>query len=307
MSDQANAKTVVVTGSTGLVGEPLVSELSGRGWHVIRAVRRPVRNTKNELFWNPDSGEIEREKLEGVDAIVHLAGENIAAHRWSDTFKQRIHHSRTKGTLLISEAIDALERKPGVLVCASAIGYYGNRGDEVLPESAAPGDDFLAHVCQQWEAACQPARDAGVRVANARIGVILSPDGGALAKVLTPFKLGGGGIVGNGRQFMSWIALNDVVSALRFVVETPSIAGPVNLTAPHPVTNGEFTKTLGKVLSRPTIVPLPAFAAKLAFGEMGEALLLSSTRVESRVLQESDYEFALPELEPALRSLLNKP
>jgi uncharacterized protein (TIGR01777 family) len=213
--------------------------------------------------------------------------------------------SRVKGTQLFADAILHATNRPA-LICASAIGYYGNRGDELLTETSRPGNDFLAKVCREWETACQPARDAGVRVVNARIGVILSPKGGALKKMLTPFKLGLGGKIGDGRQYMSWIALDDVVAALAFLVASPNVSGPVNLTAPNPVSNAEFTKTLGRVLSRPTVFPMPAFAARLAFGEMADALLLSSTRVAPHVLQSAGYNFQGPHLEPALRRLLGR-
>lgn len=304
MNENLHGQRIVVTGATGLVGSRLVAELESAGAQVIRAVRRPVKDTARELFWNPDQGEIDDGKLEGVDAVVHLAGENISGKRWNDAFKQRILDSRVKGTRLIGEAIARLAAKPRTFLCASAIGYYGNRGDESLTEAAAPGNDFLAGVCRQWEAACQPARDAGVRVVNARIGVVLSPDGGALAKMLTPFKLGAGGKIGDGIQYVSWISLDDLVSALVFMLANPSVTGPVNAVSPQPVTNAEFTNALGRVLRRPTILPMPAFAARLAFGEMADALLLSSTRVVPQALQAAGYRFRYPELELALSHLL---
>jgi uncharacterized protein len=297
---------IVVTGSTGLVGTQLVAELARAGAQVVRAVRRPVSDPHSEVLWNPDTRQVDAAALEGVDAVVHLAGENIAGGRWTDKFKQRIRDSRVVGTQLLAEAIAGLSRKPRAFVCASAIGYYGDRGDEVLAEDSPPGDDFLAEVCQEWEAACQPARDAGIRTANIRIGVVLSPHGGALKKMLTPFKLGAGGRLGNGRQYMSWVALDDVVEAIGFLLANPAVAGPVNLTAPNPVTNADFTKTLGRVLSRPAIFPLPAFAARLLFGEMADALLLSSTRALPQALTAAGYQFRYPELEPALRHLLQR-
>ena len=295
---------IVVTGATGLVGTRLVAELEQSGAQVIRAVRRPVVEAARELFWDPDKGQIDAARLEGVDAVVHLAGENIAGRRWSEAFKREIRESRVKGTRLVSEAIAGLRAKPQALVCASAIGYYGDRGDEVLSEAATPGNDFLAQVCREWEAACQPARDAGVRVVNVRIGVILSADGGALKKMLTPFKLGAGGRIGDGRQYMSWVALDDVVGAIQFALAKPQANGAMNLVAPGAVTNLEFTKTLGRVLGRPTIFPMPSFAARLAFGEMADALMLSSTRVVPQALTVAGYQFRQPELEPALRHLL---
>jgi uncharacterized protein (TIGR01777 family) len=206
----------------------------------------------------------------------------------------------------LSEALSRLRAKPQAFVCASAIGYYGDRGDQALAESVTPGADFLADVCEAWEAACQPARDAGVRVVNLRIGVVLSAEGGALKKMLTPFKLGAGGRIGDGRQYMSWIALDDVVGAIQFILANAAMAGPVNAVSPQPATNAEFTKTLGRVLHRPTIFPMPAFAARLAFGEMANALLLSSTRVVPQALTSAGYSYRWPQLEGALRHLLNK-
>jgi uncharacterized protein (TIGR01777 family) len=304
MAESLQGRTVIVTGATGLVGTPLVASLEAAGAKVIRGTRRPT-SSAGEMYWNGEKGEIDAAKLEGADAVVHLAGENIAGRRWSESFKREIRDSRVKGTRLIADAIARAANKPKALICASAIGYYGNRGDELLNENSPPDNDFLGDVCREWEASCQAARDAGVRVVNARIGVILSPKGGALAKMLTPFKLGLGGKIGDGRQYMSWIALDDVVGAFHFLVAHPTASGPVNLTAPNPATNAEFTKTLGHVLHRPTIFPMPAFAAKLAFGEMADALLLSSTRVAPRALEAAGYAFKLPQLEPALRHLLS--
>ncbi|MCA9237140.1 MAG: TIGR01777 family oxidoreductase [Planctomycetales bacterium] len=303
-ADQA-ARKVIVTGASGLVGTPLCANLQASGWRVVRAVRRPAQND-NEVMWNPQTGKIDQAGFEGATAVVHLAGENIADHKWSDSFKQKILHSRTKGTLLISETLAKLERKPETFVCASAIGYYGDRGEEVLTESSAPGGDFLADVCVQWEAACQPARDAGVRTANTRIGVVLSPHGGALAQMLLPFKLGAGGTIGSGQQYMSWIALDDLARGLQFVVENPGLSGPVNMVAPDAVTNRAYTKTLGKVLNRPTFLPVPVFALRLRFGEMVDALLLASTRVAPTALEAAGFQFEYGHLEPALRHLLDR-
>jgi hypothetical protein len=306
MNESLVGQRILVTGASGLVGRRLCAELEAAGAKVIRAVRGAVQDPAHEVHWNPETYTIDAARLEGVDGVVHLAGENIAGGRWTESFKQKIRDSRVNGTRLISETIAKLAAKPKALVCASAIGYYGSRGDETLSESATPGNDFLARVCQEWEQACQPAREAGIRVVNVRIGVVLSSEGGALRQMLTPFKLGVGGKVGSGEQYMSWVAIDDVVGAIVFALANSHLEGPVNLAAPGPVTNLEFTKTLGRVLRRPTIVPAPAFGLRLAFGEMADALLLSSTRVTPQRLQAAGYRFRQPELEGALRHLLGR-
>jgi uncharacterized protein (TIGR01777 family) len=302
MSTFANRR-IVVTGATGLVGSLLCTKLEREGATVIRAVRRAARGD-GELSWNPETGEMDSARLAGVHGVVHLAGENIAGRRWTAAFKERIRDSRLRGTRTVGEAIARANPRPAVFVCASAIGYYGDRGDEIMTETSAPADDFLGQVCRDWEAACQAARDAGVRTVNARIGVVLSPAGGALKKMLPPFKMGAGGVMGSGRQYMSWVAIDDVVGAVMFALANESVAGPVNVTSPNPATNREFTKTLGRVLARPTVFPMPALAAKVLFGEMAEALLLSSTRVSPQALSQAGYRFQFPELEAALRGLL---
>jgi len=303
MNENLKSQRIIVTGATGLVGSRLADELAKSGCQVVRGVRRPARDA-SEIYWNADAGEIESGKLEGAHAVVHLAGENISAHRWTAAFKQKIVDSRVKGTGLIAEAIAHAHNKPATFVCASAIGYYGNRCDELLTESSATGNDFLADACRQWEAACEPARQAGVRVVNARIGVVLSPDGGALAKMLTPFRFGAGGVVGSGRQYLSWITLDDVVAAIEFLLANQNVSSHVNVVAPHPATNAEFTAALGRVLKRPTILPMPSALARLLFGEMADALLLSSTRVAPQTLTAAGFRFKYPALEPALRHLL---
>jgi len=237
---------------------------------------------------------------------VHLAGEPIAEGRWTQEKKRRILESRVKGTRLIAETLAKLNEKPRVLVSASAIGFYGDRGDEVLLEESASGEDFLSEVCREWEKATLAASQAGIRVVHLRIGIVLSAEGGALAKMLTPFKLGVGGRVGGGRQYMSWITLDDLVGVIRRALADESLRGPVNAVAPQAVTNEEFTKALGRVLGRPTFLPVPAFAARLAFGEMADALLLSSARVEPARLKEAGYEFSQTEVEGALRHVLKK-
>ena len=305
MSDANDQPTIVITGASGLIGKKLTAAFQSDGKRVLRAVRREVNNDQ-ELSWDPAKGTIEREKLEGVEAVVHLAGAGIADKRWSESYKQLILDSRVDGTKLISETLASLDQKPKVFACASAIGYYGNRGNEELTESAACGEGYLPEVCMQWERACEPARAANIRTVNMRIGVVLSTEGGALKEMLTPFKLGGGGILGSGRQYFSWIELSDIVRAMQFVVGNQALTGPVNLVAPNPVSNRDFTKTLGRVLSRPTILPMPAFAARLVFGEMADALLLASTRVIPTALTEAGFSYQYSDLEPALREILAK-
>lgn len=294
---------ILVTGFTGLLGAKLVSSLQSAGHEVLGLTRRADAHNIRTVLWDPLNGKLNAAELEGLDGLVHLAGETIVG-RWNAAKKARIMESRRKGTQLLCETLAQLNRPPGVLVSASAIGYYGNRGEEMLREESAPGSGFLAQTCLQWEGATKPAMQKGIRVVLARIGVVLSTEGGALAKMLLPFKLGAGGVVGSGKQYWSWIALEDVVGALRFAVETSSLNGPVNLVAPQAVTNHEFTKTLGRVLARPTILPLPAFAARLVLGEMAEDLLLSSARIAPAKLVVHGYRFQHGELEGALRAML---
>ena len=297
---------ILIGGSHGLVGTALIKSLETEGHEIFRLVRH-APTSKTEVEWSPDRYSIALARIEGFDAVVNLAGESIAEGRWTEDKKRRIRESRVKGTKLLGDALANLAVPPKTLVCASAIGYYGNRGDELLTETSAPGDDFLAKVCAEWEEATALATEKGIRVVNARFGVILDTNGGALKKMLPPFRMGVGGKVGSGKQWMSWIALDDVVGALNFVLTKDSLRGPVNFVAPVPVTNAEFTKTLGKVLSRPTVLPIPAFAIKLLFGEMGEALLLGSQRVAPERLTAAGYEFGYPQLEHALVHILKKP
>jgi uncharacterized protein (TIGR01777 family) len=296
---------VLVTGASGLIGSALVPVLTAGGHAVTRLVRSTPRPGQAEVPWNPAARSIATPALEGFDAVVHLAGENLAG-RWTAEKKARIRDSRVQGTRLLCDALAQLVRPPKVLLCASAIGYYGDRGESILREESAPGTGFLAEVCQAWEAAAAPAVQRGVRVVHLRFGVVLSPAGGALAQMLPPFRRGMGGVVGSGKQYISWIALDDVLGSIQHVLSTETLDGPVNVVAPHPVTNHDFTKTLGNVLGRPTVVPLPAFAARLAFGELADALLLASTRVVPARLQASGYTCQYPELEGALRHLLGK-
>ncbi|HEX7242851.1 MAG TPA: TIGR01777 family oxidoreductase [Longimicrobiaceae bacterium] len=300
-----DAPRVAVTGASGLIGSALVRALRAEGRRVVRLVRSRPQPGSGDVAWDPERGEIDAAGLEGVDAVVHLAGENVA-QPWTAEAKRRIRESRERGTRLLARALAGLSDRPGVLVSASAIGFYGDRGDETLDESSGPGGGFLAEVCEGWEAAADPARDAGVRVVHPRIGVVLTPQGGALAKLLVPFRLGVGGKVGSGRQWMSWVALEDVVEALRFALREDALSGPANLTAPSPVTNEEFTRVLGRVLHRPTLFAVPGAALKLVMGQMAEEALLAGQRVLPRALLDAGFEFRHPELEGALRAALGK-
>jgi uncharacterized protein (TIGR01777 family) len=291
---------IAITGSTGLIGSALVDELTASGHIVRRMVRREGQRRPGDILWDPAAGRLDPRVLDGVDAVVHLAGEPIA-QRWTAAAKRRIRESRVRGTELLATTIASLSRPPRVLVSGSAMGIYGNRGDEELDETSPPGHDFLGEVATAWEGATEPAAGAGVRVVKLRTGLVLSPRGGALAKLLFPFRLGLGGRVGSGRQWVSWIGLADAVGGIAHAVGTESLAGPVNLAAPSPVSNAELTKTLARVLRRPAIIPVPAFALRLVFGEMGEATLLASQRMRPRRLLESGYRFRYRTLEGALR------
>ena len=294
---------VAITGSNGLVGSALVSSLRARGDRVIPIVRRAPLGTEDALRWEPTTGAITPTRSAIADAVVHLAGESVTAGRWTAARKARIRDSRVAATARLAHTLSRATPPPRVLVCASAIGYYANRRDEVLIENSPPGTGFLAQVCREWEAATAPAMARGIRVVNLRIGLVLSPAGGALAKMLTPFRLGLGGVIGDGAQWMSWIALADLIGAIHHALATEPLHGPVNAVAPTPVTNAEFTRTLGRVLGRPTtILRVPAFAARLAFGgEMADELLLTSQRVMPARLQASGFTFRHPTLEGALR------
>ena len=295
---------ILVSGAHGLVGTALQQALSAAGHEIYRLVRYAPHSDR-EIEWSPDRYSIALSRIEGFDAVYHLAGESIASGRWDQEKKKKIRESRTRGTKLLSDALANLTQPPKTLICASAIGYYGNRGDELLTESSAAGNDFLSEVCVEWEQATEHARAKGVRVVNTRFGIILDKEGGALAKMLTPFRMGIGGRIGDGKQWMSWIALNDVIGGLQFVLANDALAGPINFVAPNPVRNAEFTKALGQALSRPTIFPIPAFGVRLAFGEMADALLLSSQRVEPAILKEARYEFRHPDLAGALKAVLS--
>jgi uncharacterized protein len=299
---------IIVTGASGLIGSALVPVLVKEGQQVTTLVRRESKRKPQadvtEVVWQPARGELDAARLVGHDAAVHLAGEPIAGGRWTEAKKRRILESRVQPTRLLAEMLARLQSRPRVFVCASAIGYYGDRSSELLTEESAAGEEFLSRVCREWEAACEPARAAGIRTVNLRFGVVLSERGGALAQMLTPFKLGLGGCVGTGWQYMSWVALDDVIGAIMQALTDESLAGPVNVVAPQPVTNNEFTKTIGRVLGRPTFMPVPTFALHLALGEMADELLLASARVEPAKLKAAGYQFKYPQLEPALRHLL---
>ncbi len=296
---------VVVSGSRGLVGSALVPFLTTAGHRVTRLVRGTAAGP-DEIAWDPVRGLVDASRLDGVDAVVHLAGENIAAGRWTPARKAEIRRSRVDGTRNLCDVLARLPHPPTVLVSASAVGLYGDRGDEILTEESASGTGFLTDVCRDWEAATEAASRAGIRVVNLRFGMVLSPRGGALQKLLLPFRLGLGGRIGDGRQFTSWIAVDDAVGVIHHALCEGSARGPVNAVAPGSVSNAEFTRTLARVLGRPALLPVPVFAARLAFGELADALLLASTRVMPARLQASGYQFRFPDLESALRHLLGR-
>jgi hypothetical protein len=289
---------ILITGASGLVGKVLLSYLV-TGGHNVKPLSRSAH-------WDPLAGKIDPAVFEGIDAVVHLAGEPIAQGRWTKSKRHRILNSRVKGTQLISASMANLDVKPKILISASAIGYYGDRADEKLNEDSRAGKNFLAQVCDQWEQATYAASANGVRVVNLRMGVVLSADGGALAKMLLPFKLGMGGRLASGEQYMSWISINDLLGVIHHVLMTQTLAGPVNAVSPDPVTNIAFTKTLGNVLSRPTIFPMPARVARIIFGQMADELLIASARVLPDKLVSSGYQFHHPKLETALRQVLGR-
>ena len=295
---------ILVSGSHGLVGSALIPALRARGHQVVELVREAPRD--GEIFWNPEDGKLEPTALAGFEAVIHLAGEPIAAKRWTAEQKARIRDSRLRGTALLAETLAGLPTPPKTFLSASAIGYYGHRGNEALTEESPAGTGYLPEVCKAWEEATQPAARKGIRVVLLRTGIVLSPAGGALAKMLPPFKMGVGGVLGDGKQYMSWISLDDEVGAILHALDTNPLRGPANLVCPQPVTNAGFTKALGRALRRPTIFPMPGFAVRLAFGEMGETLLLASTRVEPKRLLTSNYRFRYPDLDAALAHLLRR-
>jgi len=293
---------IAIAGASGLIGSAFINSVEEDGAEVTRLVRSSPK--AGEIEWHPNQDAIEPGKLQGFEAIVSLAGENVAEGRWTDEKKKKIHDSRVHGTHLISEAIAKLEPKPRVFLCASATGIYGDRPDETLTEQSDSGGGFLAGVCREWEKATEPASQAGVRVVNLRFGPVLAAHGGMMEKMLTPFKMGLGGKIGSGKQYISWVSIDDVVGAMKFALKEETIRGPLNVVSPNPVTNEEFTKALGEALSRPTMMAVPAFAARLAFGEMADEMLLSSQRVMPKKLKDAGFQFEYPNLEDALRKYI---
>jgi uncharacterized protein (TIGR01777 family) len=301
-----SVRPILLTGSSGLVGASLVRSLREKQISTILLRRQTGKIKNNEAIWDPYAAEPVKspETLEGIAAAVHLSGANIAAQRWTSSYKRELRDSRVIPTRSLATLLAGLRSKPSVLISASAVGIYGDRGDELLTETSSPGSGFLADLCLDWEKAAQPAIDAGIRVVHLRFGVALSAEGGALARMLPIFRAGVGGRLGSGKQWMSWIALHDVVRVIEFALQTTSLSGPVNLVAPNPVTNAEFTSVLGRVLQRPTVIPAPAVALRLALGEMADEAILASERVAPARLEAAGFVFEYPELEACLRGVL---
>ena len=290
---------VLITGASGLIGTALQKAFAAKNYELLLASRKEPTDER-QIQWSIEDGFAEPDKLEGIDVVVHLAGENISGLRWTEDKKKAIRDSRVLGTRNVVHAISKLKNKPKTFISSSAIGFYGERGDEEVTESSAAGDNFLADVSKAWEAESRRAEDAGIRTVLLRTGIVLSNDGGALGMMLLPFKLGIGGVVGSGKQWMSWISLDDHIAAINFAIENENLRGAVNSVSPNPVTNQEFTKTLGEVLYRPTFLPIPEFIVSMAFGEMGDALLLASTKVLPKRLEDAGFEFKYPELKAAI-------
>lgn len=292
---------ILITGASGLIGKALQTSFKEKGYEMLLGSRGEPKDERH-IKWNPDTGFSAEDlpRLEGLDTVIHLAGENISGLRWTEEKKKAIRDSRVFGTRSMVETFDKLKQKPKVFISGSAIGFYGDRGSDEMTESSSAGKTFLSEISKEWEAESRRAEDMGIRTVLLRTGIVLSKDGGALATMMTPFKLGIGGVIGSGEQWMSWVSLDDVVRIINFVLENEDFRGAINVTAPNPVTNKEFTKTLGSVLYRPTFLPLPEFAVHMVFGEMGDALLLDSTRVVPKRLLDAGFEFKYPNLKDAL-------
>jgi len=302
--EEGNVK-VLISGSSGFIGSALTGRLNSAGHRVIRLVRHEVSPGQDAVTWEPNRGRIDSAGLEGVESVIHLAGEGIGDHRWTEQHKARVLNSRVSGTHLLAETLANLDTPPKVMISASGVHFYGDRGDEKLTEDSAPGAGFLAGVVEQWETSSAPAAEAGIRVINTRQGVVLSPEGGAFKRQLLPFKLGLGGKLASGEQYFSWITLGDYLSVIQFLLEHQELSGPVNVTAPNPVTNAEFTRALGAALGRPAVLRVPGFMLKLMFSaEMAEEMLLMGQRVLPARLLDSGFEFGDPQIEPALRRLV---
>ena len=297
---------ILISGTTGLVGSALVPYLIAQGHQIVRQVRKQGELLEGEVRWNPEQGTIDSESLSGIDAAVHLAGENIGAKRWSVAQKQRIRDSRVNGTTLLAEALAKLNPMPKVLASASALGYYGDQGDSMLPENASPSTDFLGESTQAWEQATEPASNAGIRVVTMRFGLVLDAKADLIKKTLPLFKAGLGGKLGSGRQYMSWIVLNDLTRAIEHALVTPELRGPVNMSSPSPLSNHKYTKAMGKILSRPTLFAVPTFMLRLSVGEMAGPMT-ASVRMDSAKLIDSGFQFKHPDLESALREILGRP
>lgn len=297
---------ILVTGASGFIGSSLVQYLNELGHQVVKLVRRHNDLTSSEIYWNPDQEGVAPNALEGIDAVVHLAGENLAGGRWTEERKKRILESRVKGTKLLCKALAHMKNPPKVLISASAVGFYGDQGTSILTENATQGHGFLSDVCQKWESATHEAVEKGIRVINLRMGVVLSPKGGALKMMLMPFKWGMGGKVGSGQQYMSWIALDDVLAIVPFVIQQASLMGPVNTVSPNPVTNEQFTTLLGETLHRPTVLTIPQFALHGLLGEAADEVLLASTRVQPEKLLQAGYKFLYPTLESYMTSIKDR-
>lgn len=297
--------TIAISGASGLIGSVIANRLTSDGRGIIRLVRHPT-DEPDAAHWDPTGGLVDLAKLDGIDALIHLAGENIASGRWTDERKRAIRDSRVNGTRTLFESLSRMDRPPMTILCASAVGFYGDRGDERLTEESESGKGFLAEVCRDWESAARDAAPTGSRLVHLRFGVVLSADDGMLPRLLPVFRAGMGGPVGGGDQYMSWVAIDDVVRIVERVLSDEQIVGAINVVAPQPVTNREFGKTLGHVIGRPAVVPTPAFAVRLAMGKMADELVLASTRAIPARLDRAGHEFAFPTLETALRHVLDE-